>query len=93
MRRRFLPGIPAAQAFPAAALDEAPPLEPAAVDQGNATAALSIGTVRVAYHRGPPAITFWGRRWLRARPIEIPEQEWIAMQQRPEFAAFDFRNA
>lgn len=47
--------------------------------------------VSVAYHDGPIAIGFCGRRWQRdvAQPVTVGE--WAAMQARGDFNEFDFK--
>lgn len=56
------------------------------------TAALaSTGTLRVAYHDGPPEIGYFGAQWQRGVPQEVTTEAWEAMQQRADFGPFDFR--
>jgi len=45
---------------------------------------------QAAYHDGPPEIAFAGRAWQRGQPQAVTEQEWLAMQARPDFAGFAF---
>jgi len=49
--------------------------------------------LRVAYHAGPPEISFAGLEWRRgvAKPIDL--LAWSAMQAREDFAPFEFRPA
>lgn len=48
-------------------------------------------TVSVAYHDGPPQISFWGRLWHRGDAQTIDADEWAAMKARFDFAPFQFR--
>lgn len=46
---------------------------------------------RVAYHDGPPEITFLGIVFRRGEARAVSDQEWTAMRARGDFAEFDFR--
>lgn len=48
-------------------------------------------TVSVAYHAGPPEITFYGREWRIGQPQPIPITDWIAMNQRADVGEFNFK--
>lgn len=50
----------------------------------------STHAMRVAYRRGPPAITFYGLDWRRGQARTVSIAEWVRMNQRPDIAAFDF---
>lgn len=45
----------------------------------------------VAYHDGPNAIGFCGRRWQRDVAQSVTADEWGAMQARGDFNEFDFK--
>lgn len=47
--------------------------------------------LRVAYHDGPPQISFGGNTWRRGVPEAITRAAWDAMRARADFAEFDFR--
>lgn len=47
--------------------------------------------MNVAYHDGPPEISFYGRAWRKGVPQPVSEQDWEAMRARGDFAEFDFR--
>lgn len=47
--------------------------------------------MQVAYHLGPPDLTYCGRLWYRGKPQSVTESEWSAMRARADFAHFDFR--
>jgi hypothetical protein len=52
----------------------------------------ATGTVcKVAYHAGPPEISFCGRDWRCDMPQEVTAAEWERMQLRGDFREFDFR--
>ena len=46
---------------------------------------------QVAFHQGPPQISFAGRNWQRGVPQSVTAEEWAAMQARSDCAPFDFR--
>jgi hypothetical protein len=48
-------------------------------------------TLSVAYHDGPPAISFFGMDWTRGAPREVTPMQWERMQLRGDFKEFDFR--
>lgn len=48
-------------------------------------------SLQVAYHGGPPDLTYRGRLWYRGKPQSVTESEWSAMRARADFAHFDFR--
>lgn len=48
-------------------------------------------SISVAYHDGPPQISFNGRLWNRGDAQTIGAGEWAAMQSRADFAPFQFR--
>lgn len=86
------PGIPAEGAFGEAPLA---PLAALAPDSPpHATAVLGVGiVVKVAYHSGPPELTFHGRLWYRGAAQEVSEADWLAMQARQDFPIHEFRTA
>lgn len=49
------------------------------------------GNLMVAYHAGPPAITFFGMDWTREWAQEVTPMQWQGMQLRGDFKEFDFR--
>lgn len=49
--------------------------------------------LKVAYHDGPPAIQYFGRRWERGAPQEVSPDDWAAMQERADFPPFQFKSA
>ncbi len=49
------------------------------------------GSVKAAYHDGPPEIIYYNRTWIRGVPQTIPLDDWAAMQKRADFDEFDFR--
>lgn len=63
---------------------------PDEVEHVDAAAGVDQMHVRVAYHKGPPAITFYGRDWRRDVAQSIPIEDWIAMNNRPDIAGFGF---
>ncbi|MGE0358649.1 MAG: hypothetical protein AB7P08_17235 [Burkholderiales bacterium] len=50
-------------------------------------------SVSVAYHEGPPSLTFAGRLWHRGVAQSVPAPDWAAMQQRLDFRHFNFKPA
>jgi hypothetical protein len=46
---------------------------------------------QVAYHDGPPAISFFGMDWTRGVAREVTPMQWDGMQLRGDFKEFDFR--
>lgn len=48
-------------------------------------------TVRVAYHDGPPELTFYNHAWIRGMPQALTREDWEAMQKRGDFGEFDFK--
>lgn len=61
-----------------------------ATTSGPVTAAADV---KVAYHDGPPTLTFYGRRWSRGVGQTVTADVWAAMQARADCAPFDFRVA
>ncbi len=49
-----------------------------------------IPNPHVAYHDGPPEITFFGMDWQRGVSREVTHEQWAAMQLRGDFKEFDF---
>lgn len=45
---------------------------------------------RAAYHAGPPAIEFGGRRWQRGQAQTLTADEFAALQSRADAALFGF---
>ncbi len=56
-----------------------------------AASATNTGTLRVAYHDGPPEIGYFGSQWQRGVAQEVTTEAWAAMQKRADFGPFDFR--
>lgn len=48
-------------------------------------------SLSVAYHDGPPQISFNGRLWTRGDAQTIDADEWAVMKARADFAPFQFR--
>lgn len=46
---------------------------------------------RVAYHDGPPEITFYGINWRRGEAQVVTDEAWAVIQARGDFREFDFR--
>ena len=51
----------------------------------------AILPLQVAFHQGPPQISFAGRNWQRGVPQSVTAGEWAAMQARGDFGPFDFK--
>lgn len=47
--------------------------------------------MRVAYHEGPPEVTFHGIRWQRDVPQTVTPAQWAGMLARPDIKEFDFK--
>ena len=57
----------------------------------SAPASSGPSAFRVAYHDGPPNITFYNIAWQRGVPQAIAAEEWAGMIARADFKEFDFR--
>lgn len=57
---------------------------------GAGVAASAATSFRVAYHDGPPAITYAGSRWERDVEKTLTADEWAAIQARPSHAQHGF---
>ncbi len=55
------------------------------------TKTASTALLQVAFHQGPPQISFAGRNWQRGVAQPVTADEWAAMQARGDFAPFDFK--
>lgn len=73
------------------AADEATAASLATSAASSAAADAVASDVKVAYHDGPPALGYFGRRWQRGEAQTIPAADWQSMQARSDFAPFDFR--
>lgn len=61
-----------------------------AADEGESSSS-APASLSVAYHDGPPAISFFGSRWERGKAKSVSAGDWAAMQARADCAPFDFR--
>lgn len=50
-----------------------------------------VELLQVAYHSGPPEIGYFGTEWKRGVPQPVTLIAWQAMQERSDFAGFDFQ--
>lgn len=57
----------------------------------SAPAADTPAAFRVAYHDGPPSITFMGITWQRGVPQAVAAEEWAGILAREDAPGFDFR--